>query len=328
MVSGKRKGEGLSVFVNDRWCKSGHITIKEQHCCRDIEVLAVSIRPYYLPREVLHVIAIAAYVPPSANADAACDVLHSMVSRLQTQHPQCLLLISGDFSHASLFSTLPTFTQYVTCHTRGNKILDLFYANTKKAYISTPLSPLGDLITTWFISCLCSNLCCRQPAVTSTVKRWSGETVEALRDCFESTVWEELCEGHGEDIDSLTTCITDNIHFCVENTVPTKTVRCFSNNKPLINPDIKALLKEKKRAFRSGHKEELRAVQKELGRRIREGKNSYRSKMQQNNISCVWRGLKTISGHKKAVSQAAEDQKSTLPAQLQSPSSAGESGVM
>lgn len=27
MESGKRKGGGLVIFVNNRWCKSGHITI-------------------------------------------------------------------------------------------------------------------------------------------------------------------------------------------------------------------------------------------------------------------------------------------------------------
>lgn len=48
--SGKRKGGGLAVFVNDRWCNFGHITIKEQLCCKHIELLAVSMRPYYLPR--------------------------------------------------------------------------------------------------------------------------------------------------------------------------------------------------------------------------------------------------------------------------------------
>lgn len=77
-------------------------------------------------------------------------------------------------------------------------------------------------------------------------------------------MWEELCVSHGEDIDSLTGCITDYINLCVDNTV-----RCFSNSKPWINPNIKALLKEKKRAFRSGNREELR-------KKIREGKNSYR----------------------------------------------------
>ncbi|KAI4903430.1 hypothetical protein NFI96_002603 [Prochilodus magdalenae] len=312
--SGKKKGGGLAVFVNGRWCNSGHITIKEQICCKDIELLAVSMRPCYLPREFSHAIAIAAYVPRSANADAACDVLHSAVSRLQTQHPQALLLISGDFNHVSPSSTLSTFTQYVTCHTRDNTILDLFYVNTKEAYNSSPLPPLGrsDHSLVHLLP-VYKPLVHREPAVTCTVKKWSKETEEALKDCFESTVWEELSDPNGKDIDSLTHCITDYVNFCVENTVPTKTVRCFSNSRPWINPDIKALLKEKKRVFRSGDKDQLKAVQRELKGKIREGKASYRRKLeeqlQRNNVSRVWKGLKTISGHKKPDSQVVGDQK-------------------
>ena len=312
--SGKRKGGGLAVFVNDRWCNSGHISIKEQICCKDIELLAVSMRPYYLPREFSHAIAIAAYVPPSANADAACDVLHSAVSRILTQHPQALLLISGDFNHSSPSSTLSTFTQYVTCHTRDNKILDLFYANTKEAYNSLPLPPLGrsdhNLV---HLLPVYKPLVHREPTITRTVKKWTAESEEALKDCFSTTLWEEMCDPYAEDIDGLTHFITDYVNFCVENTVPTKTIRCFSNNKPWINPDIKALLKEKKRAFKSGDKEEMRSVQRELRRKIREGKASYRRKMeaqlQQNNVSGVWNSLKTISGHKKPDSRAVGDHK-------------------
>ncbi|KAI5104598.1 hypothetical protein C0J45_6224 [Silurus meridionalis] len=143
---------------------------------------------------------------------------------------------------------------------------------------------------------------CRQPAASRTVTTWSDETSEALKDCFETTMWEELCNPHGEDIDSLTDCITDFINFCVENTVPTRTVLCFPNNKPWINPDIKTLLKEKTRVFKSGNKEELKTVQRELRKKIREGKPCYRRKMedqlQQNNVSGVWKGLKTITGYK------------------------------
>ena len=63
------------------------------------------------------------------------------------------------------------------------------------------------------------------------------------RACFDSTVLEELCVSHGEVIDSLTGCIMDYINFCVNNTVPTRTVQCFSNSNSWINPDIKTLLK-------------------------------------------------------------------------------------
>ncbi|XP_013890172.1 uncharacterized protein LOC106537333 [Austrofundulus limnaeus] len=271
-------------------------------------------RPYYLPREFSHAIVIAAYVTPSANADTACDILHSAVSRIQSQHPQALLLISGDFNQSSPSSTLSVFTQYVTCHTRENKILDLFYANTKEAYKSLPLPPLGrsdhNLV---HLLPVYKPLVHREPAVIRTVKKWSAETEEALKDCFSTTLWEEMCDSYGEDIDGLTHFITDYVNFCVENTVPTRTVRCFSNNKPWINPDIKALLKEKKRAFRSGNKEEMKAVQRELRRKIRDGKESYRKKMevqlQENNVSGVWNSLKAISGHKKPDSQDCGDWK-------------------
>ncbi|XP_061145597.1 uncharacterized protein LOC133161256 [Syngnathus typhle] len=53
----------------------------------------------------------------------------------QTQHPQSLLLISRDFNHASLASSLPAFTKYVDCPTR----------NVKDACTSSPLPPLGSL---------------------------------------------------------------------------------------------------------------------------------------------------------------------------------------
>ena len=61
--SGKRKGGGLAVFVNDSWCNTGHITVKEQVCSKDTELLAVSMRPYYLPREFTQVIICAVYIP-------------------------------------------------------------------------------------------------------------------------------------------------------------------------------------------------------------------------------------------------------------------------
>lgn len=68
LESDKRKGRGLAVFVNNRWCNPRHITVKEKLCSGDIELLAISVRPYYRPREFSNAIAIAAYVPASSNA--------------------------------------------------------------------------------------------------------------------------------------------------------------------------------------------------------------------------------------------------------------------
>ncbi|XP_077568118.1 uncharacterized protein LOC144193233 [Stigmatopora nigra] len=135
---------------------------------------------------------------------------------------------------------------------------------------------------------------------TRIIQRWAEETSMVLRDCFETTDWEVLCKSHVEDIDSLTHCITDYIHFCVENIVPSKKFRCYSNNKPWVTRDLRALLNKKKRAFRSGDKESLKTVQKELKREIRRGKTSYRRRLEKQlkrgNTKEIWRSLRTISG--------------------------------
>ncbi|KAI3372209.1 hypothetical protein L3Q82_007061 [Scortum barcoo] len=164
--------------------------------------------------------------------------------------------------------------------------------------------PAGPLRSQPGPSAPCLHTCGEETAPNKRrVKQWSEEARDALRDCFDTTDWEVLCGPHEQDIDSLTDCITDYINFCVETTVPTKRVRCFSNNKPWVTPDLRALLQEKRTAFQSGDRDELRRVQRDLKRKIKECKASYRRKMedhlQQNNAREVWRGLQAKSGQGK-----------------------------
>ena len=150
--SGKRKGGGLAVLVNNRWCNNGHVTIKQSICCPDIELLVVGLRPYYLPCEFSHAIVVVVYIPPSANPASACNAIHTAIAQLQTQHPSTLILISGDINHVSVSTTLTSFTQYVNCPTRKESTLDLLYANVKDAYSPFPLPPWVGQTITWFTS--------------------------------------------------------------------------------------------------------------------------------------------------------------------------------
>ena len=223
-----------------------------------------------MPREFTSAIIISVYVPPSADAAVACDVIHSTVAQMQTQHPDAFIVITGDFNHVSLDKTLPTFHQYVDCPTRDCNTLDLLYANAKDVYSPIALPPLGrsDHNLVW------------QPVHTRSVRRWTQEAADTLQDCFELTDCDALVEPHGEDLDSMTNCITEYIRFCEHTTMPTRTVRCFPNNKPWITNDLKALLNKKKRAFRSGDREELRRVQHELRDMLRACKDTYRRKLE------------------------------------------------
>ena len=48
-TSGKQKGGGLLLYVNKDW--GVNISIKEQICTPEVEILAVCVRPFWLPRE-------------------------------------------------------------------------------------------------------------------------------------------------------------------------------------------------------------------------------------------------------------------------------------
>ena len=279
--SGKRLGGGLAVLVNSRWCNPGHITIKEQLCSLDVELLAVGLHPYHLPREIPHVIIVVLYIPPSANPTSACSTTHTSISKLQTKHPSALIIMSGDFNLVTMDTVLQTFKQYVSCPTREGRTLDLMYANLKDAFISSSLPPLGrsDHNLVHLKPCYVP-LGKRKPTTTRTVRRWLEEAHEALQGCFEITDWSALCEPHREDTDGLTECITDYINFCVDCNVPAQTVTCYANNKPWITKDIKIILNEKKRAFREGNRDEVRGVQGVLKLNIREAKDNYKRKLE------------------------------------------------
>ena len=280
-ATGKSKGGGLVLFVNDRWCNPGHITVKDKICCQDIELLVVGLRPYYVPREYTHIVAIVVYIHPRAEAAVACDVIHETVARIQTQHPEALLLISGDYNHVTLSSHLSGFTQYVDCFTRKEKTIDLMYANVKGAYSAIALAPLGksdhNLV---FLQPHYKPCVVRLPVTTRSFRRWTSEASESLRDCFERTEWDVLLESQDSDIDGMVDCTTDYINFCRDNVLPARTVRCYPNNKPWITSDIKALLNKKKEAFRDGDREKLKRVQRELKETIKQPKLAYKSKVE------------------------------------------------
>ena len=82
--SGKKKGGRVALFVNNKWCNASHITVKGSFRSPDIELITVSLRPDYLPKEFTCAIIIVVYVPPSVDADAACDIICSVTARLQT----------------------------------------------------------------------------------------------------------------------------------------------------------------------------------------------------------------------------------------------------
>ena len=49
-ASGKQRGGGVCAYINNKWCNN--ITVKHCACSKDIEIISVLCRPFYLPREL------------------------------------------------------------------------------------------------------------------------------------------------------------------------------------------------------------------------------------------------------------------------------------
>ena len=231
------------------------MTIKERVCCPDIELLSVGFRAFYAPRKFPYTVVIDVHIPPRAAPTTACDVIHDAVSRIQTQHPEEFIAITGDFNHVSLSSCLTGFVQYVDCPTRGDRTLDLFYANVKEADRAVSLPPLGRSDHSMVYLQPTYRPCVQTlPVTTRSFRKWSPEASDALRDFLDVKDWAVLLEEEEMDIDMdrRVSTITDYINFCRDTVISVRNVRCYTNNKPWITSDIKDLLNQKKRVFQNG----------------------------------------------------------------------------
>lgn len=155
----------------------------------------------------------------------------------------------------------------------------------RQAYSATSLPPLGKSNHNLVFLQPTYKPCVRKlPVTTRTFRKWTLEGSKSLKDCFECTEWNVLLEAEENssdmDINGMVGRVTDYINFCWDIVIPGRTVRCFANNKPWITGDIKALLNQKKQAFKEGDWDKIRCVQHELKKSLRQAKLDYKSKVE------------------------------------------------
>lgn len=126
-AAGKSRGGGIGIYIRDDWCKQ--YTVREAVCNPDLELLCLSLRPVYLPREFGNIVMCAVYVPPDGNAARAAARITDCVQQQLHKTPGAAVFILGDFNHCKLEQVLTGFEQYVQCVTRDQNILDKCYGN-------------------------------------------------------------------------------------------------------------------------------------------------------------------------------------------------------
>ena len=212
-VSGKKMGGGVCMYVNERWCKKNAVIVRASVSTASLELLTLSFRPNYLPRDFGQIFVTIVYCQPKALEKDCLKTVRETVDKMNQISPAAPHIICGDFNQNDLKKQLPNLYQYVSCATRKNAVLDKCYGNIKSAYRSLQKAPLGDSdhCTLYMLPQYVTKLK-REPVEKKTIKIWNSETIEKMKACLETTDWDALTEG--VDVSEAADVVASYIQFC------------------------------------------------------------------------------------------------------------------
>ena len=137
------------------------------------------------------------------------------------------------------------FYQHVKCATIGKITLGHIYSTHRDVYKALPRLPFGksDHNSILLIPAYMLNLKQEAPVTRS------DDADAKLQDCFSSTEWNMFWDS-SNGIEEYTTSVTGFISKCIDDIIPTVTVRTYPNQKPWITGNIRTELKGRAATFK------------------------------------------------------------------------------
>ncbi|KAK1803718.1 hypothetical protein P4O66_021122 [Electrophorus voltai] len=250
--SGKSRGGGVCVMVNNSWCNNANVVTLTRSCSPNLELLALKLRPFYLSQEFTLVIINTVYIPPQANMDTALCELHEALTQLQTQHRDAALIVVGDFNSANLRRAVPNLYQHVTFPTRGNRTLDHCYTPYKDSYKALAHPPFGksDHAAISIIPKYKQRLK-REAPVQREVARCTDQSVDDLQDALDDADW-DMFRRSTDDVSEFMEAVVGFIGKLVDDMIPRTTIKKFPNQKPWVDRTIREALNSCTAAYTTG----------------------------------------------------------------------------
>ncbi len=276
-LTGKSRGGGVCFYNNNSWCDERNLHSIKSFCSSDLEFHTLLCRPFWLLREFTAIIVTTVYIPPQANTDQALKELYRNISEQETAHPDAAFVVTGDFNKANFRTIAPKYFKHITINTRGDHVLDHCYSPFQDAYKSLPRPPFGksDHSSVLLLSAYRQKLKCEAPALR-TIQCWSDQSDAILQDCFDHVDWDMFRAASDDDIEAYSDTVTCFIRKCIEDVVPTKTIRIYPNQKPWINSEVRGALSTWTSAFKSGNIDDRKQASYDLRKSIKATKRQYK----------------------------------------------------
>lgn len=248
----KTPGGGVLAYVNSSIPVDCMSNLEEE----GKEVLWLVLKPPRTPRPFSSIIVAVVYYPPGQVREREkemIDYISNGIDDLLHDRPSSGIVIAGDFNNLNLSPLCSRFglRKTVTAPTRGRNTLDQIITNMYDLFDSAyHLPPIGRSDH----QCILLNPKVRQkiPPTSKKVRQMKPRNRIALSMKMAYEDWENVYSA--QDVDEKVTVFNSIVMDMLNKTMPERTVRCHSSDKPWMTSHIKSQIKARQCAFNRGDK--------------------------------------------------------------------------
>ena len=303
--SGVAIGDSYNIHRKDRLTPGGGIlaysykNIPTTHL-HDLEedgkeVMFLLLKCAKIPRPFTSILVVGVYYPPGQPAEAEKDMLFFLTNAIDSvlrDRPSIGLIVTGDFNHMNLNPLCSRFNlrKVVKAPTRSRNTLDQILPICIGVKHLPPLGRSDHQCFLW------------QPATKSKIKPYTGKVremkpanVKLLGLKLNLEKWNQVFDAHS--VDEKLRLLTAILIRHLDDTLPKRSVRMHSTNKPWMTPHIKNELKARQRAYATGDISHYKKLCDKVSLLISKAKeNYYLSNSKDPRVSQPEKCYKTIYG--------------------------------
>ena len=249
----------------------------------DLEVLWVSARPRWLPRQISVLVICAVYLPTKAGTRTVQQLTDHLTTSLMllTKKFACpLFMIMGDFNPESTPFKASSLTkpcklkQVVGVPTRGNSTLDYIFTNGAHWYKDpVSLPPLGRSDHNTVLWMPHAHQPTKQAPKTRFTRNFPDSRLREFGSWITHHDWDEVTSS--TDVNAKVHAFQNTLRAKVDFSFPLQRVSQHATDKPWMSANIKELIKDRQKAHAEGNLGLRKTLAKRIIADIRQAKAKF-----------------------------------------------------